>query len=120
LEVQRNIFDINSNTVQFECETFRSFLNYLQLFIQSSLICMANLVAALIYVYMQFFYTPSFFVIIGHVCWQLSHGIPAFVYLFLNRTIHREVFHMLRIHKRQQSVAPRAITVSKMPGGTEG
>ncbi|RCN37516.1 hypothetical protein ANCCAN_16571 [Ancylostoma caninum] len=43
-------------------------------FLQCSSICMANLIAALIYVYMQFFLTPSYFVLIGHVCWQLGHG----------------------------------------------
>ncbi|PIO72605.1 hypothetical protein TELCIR_05457 [Teladorsagia circumcincta] len=43
-------------------------------FLQSSSICMANLIAALIYVYMQFFPTPSYFVLVGHICWQLGHG----------------------------------------------
>ncbi|KIH67668.1 hypothetical protein ANCDUO_02000 [Ancylostoma duodenale] len=43
-------------------------------FIQCSSICTANLIAALIYVYMQFFKTPSYFVLIGHMCWQLGHG----------------------------------------------
>ncbi|RCN24260.1 hypothetical protein ANCCAN_30048, partial [Ancylostoma caninum] len=43
-------------------------------FIQCSSICMANLIAALIYVYMQFFPTPSYFVLVGHICWQLGHG----------------------------------------------
>ncbi|RCN37515.1 hypothetical protein ANCCAN_16570 [Ancylostoma caninum] len=38
-----------------------------------SSICMANLIAALIYVYMQFFPTPSYFVLVGHICWQLGH-----------------------------------------------
>ncbi|VDK51458.1 unnamed protein product [Cylicostephanus goldi] len=45
-------------------------------FLQCFFICAAYLTAALIYVYMQFFYTPECFVIIGHVCWQLGHGKP--------------------------------------------
>nr|CDJ89219.1 7TM GPCR chemoreceptor domain containing protein [Haemonchus contortus] len=43
-------------------------------FLQTSSICMSNLIAALIYVYMNFFATPSYFVVIGHICWQLGHG----------------------------------------------
>ncbi|EYC38673.1 hypothetical protein Y032_0702g1656 [Ancylostoma ceylanicum] len=68
-------------------------------FIQCSSMCTANLTAALIYVYMQFFNTPSYFVIIGHICWQLGHGFPAIVYLVLNRTIQREALALLRIRK---------------------
>ncbi|EYC18845.1 hypothetical protein Y032_0026g1398 [Ancylostoma ceylanicum] len=68
-------------------------------FIQCSSICTANLTAALIYVYMQFFVTPTYFVLIGHICWQLGHGIPAIVYLLLNRTIQREALVLLRIRK---------------------
>ncbi|KAK6058002.1 hypothetical protein COOONC_04431 [Cooperia oncophora] len=43
-------------------------------FIQTSLICMANVIGAVIYVYMQFLPTPSCLIMIGHICWQLSHG----------------------------------------------
>ncbi|KAL6735826.1 hypothetical protein Aduo_006233 [Ancylostoma duodenale] len=68
-------------------------------FLQCTSICMANLIAALIYVYMQFFPTPSYFVLIGHVCWQLGHGFPAIVYLCLNRTIQREALALLGIRK---------------------
>uniref|UniRef100_A0A0K0CYZ6 G protein-coupled receptor n=1 Tax=Angiostrongylus cantonensis TaxID=6313 RepID=A0A0K0CYZ6_ANGCA len=97
-----------------------SFLGYLlQFFIQSSLICFANLVASVIYVYMQFFYAPPSFVLVGHMGWQLGHGFPAFVYLLLNKTIQREVLQMLGIRKRQHAVAPRTRNTSKTPG-TEG
>ncbi|WKX95091.1 hypothetical protein Q1695_011948 [Nippostrongylus brasiliensis] len=66
-------------------------------FIQSTSICMANLIAALIYVYMQFLPTSPSFVLVGHFCWMLGHGFPAFVYLFLNRTIQREALELLGI-----------------------
>uniref|UniRef100_A0A7I4Y6X4 7TM GPCR domain containing protein n=1 Tax=Haemonchus contortus TaxID=6289 RepID=A0A7I4Y6X4_HAECO len=75
-------------------------------FLQSSSICMANLVAALIYVYMQFFPTPLYFVLIGHICWQFGHGFPAMVYLLLNRTIQREALLLLRLRKRHNSIVP--------------
>ncbi|CAJ0604776.1 unnamed protein product [Cylicocyclus nassatus] len=81
--------------------------------LQCSLICVANLTAALIYVYMQFFYTPPSFVLVGHVCWQLGHGFPAIVYLVLNHTIQSEVLILLRIRR------PNAVeTLTKSTGST--
>ncbi|ETN75677.1 hypothetical protein NECAME_12203 [Necator americanus] len=89
----------NSNHTAWFFSTFAPGHNNEDFFIQCASICMANLIAALIYVYMQFFTTPSYFVLIGHICWQLGHGFPAIVYLLLNRTIQREVLEMLRISK---------------------
>ncbi|KHJ76185.1 hypothetical protein OESDEN_24195, partial [Oesophagostomum dentatum] len=43
-------------------------------FIQCSSIGASNLIGSALYVYMQFLPTPSFFVIIAHICWQLNHG----------------------------------------------
>ncbi|KAK6061278.1 hypothetical protein COOONC_01054 [Cooperia oncophora] len=74
---------------------------------------MSNLIAALIYVYMNFFPTPSYFVVIGHICWQLGHGFPAFVYLFLNRTIRHEALTLLRIRRGPNALKPLAITSSR-------
>ncbi|KHJ85533.1 hypothetical protein OESDEN_14738, partial [Oesophagostomum dentatum] len=48
----------------------------------------------------SFLPTPSYFVLIGHICWQLGHGFPAIVYLILNRTIQREVLEMIGLHRR--------------------
>ncbi|KJH40574.1 hypothetical protein DICVIV_13466 [Dictyocaulus viviparus] len=84
-------------------------------FIQSTLICMANLLASLIYVYMQFFPTPQYFAFIGHCCWQLGHGFPAFVYLFLNRTIQRKVLEMLQIQHWSTTVKQAPLNSSKTP-----
>ncbi|KAK6019043.1 hypothetical protein OSTOST_15337 [Ostertagia ostertagi] len=89
-------------------------------FLQSSSICMANLIAALIYVYMQFFPTPSYFVLVGHICWQLGHGFPAFVYLLLNRTIQREALLFLGFRKRQIIVRPSIAVASKTVVATDG
>ncbi|VDO77649.1 unnamed protein product [Heligmosomoides polygyrus] len=52
----------------------------LQFFIQTSSICMANLTGSLIYVYMQFFETPAYFILIGHVSWMLSNGKHIFCF----------------------------------------
>ncbi|XGW08949.1 hypothetical protein V3C99_011339 [Haemonchus contortus] len=81
-------------------------------FLQTSSICMSNLIAALIYVYMNFFATPSYFVVIGHICWQLGHGFPAFVYLFLNRTIQREALALLKFSRKTNSLRPLGVTTS--------
>uniref|UniRef100_A0AC34RT55 7TM GPCR serpentine receptor class x (Srx) domain-containing protein n=1 Tax=Panagrolaimus sp. JU765 TaxID=591449 RepID=A0AC34RT55_9BILA len=63
-----------------------------QTFIQVTLICFLNGTAASIYVYMQFFYTPTWLVIIGQITWQASHGAVVFVYLFLNPGMRHALF----------------------------
>ncbi|KAI6236189.1 hypothetical protein M3Y95_00131200 [Aphelenchoides besseyi] len=35
--------------------------------------------------------TPSYMIIVGQVTWQSSHGGAVFIYLFLNRTMRREI-----------------------------
>ncbi|CAD6186881.1 unnamed protein product [Caenorhabditis auriculariae] len=62
-----------------------------EIFLQSTLICMVNFVAAMVYVYMQFFPVPDFVIVIGHISWQLGHGCPALIYLLMNRTIRTGV-----------------------------
>lgn len=46
-----------------------------QVFIQSFLICLINVVAAYIYVYMQYFTPSKWLVIVGQMAWQLSAGL---------------------------------------------
>ncbi|KJH47317.1 hypothetical protein DICVIV_06618 [Dictyocaulus viviparus] len=84
-------------------------------FIQSTLICMANLVASLVYVYMQFFPTPQCLIFIGQLCWQFGHGFPAFVYLLLNKTIQRQVLKMLRIDRYFSTVHPFTGSKRQLP-----
>ncbi|KAI6214363.1 hypothetical protein M3Y94_00259300 [Aphelenchoides besseyi] len=62
-----------------------------QIIAQATLICALILIAATIYVRMQFFDTPSYMIIVGQVTWQSSHGGAVFIYLFLNRTMRREI-----------------------------
>ncbi|KAK0402498.1 hypothetical protein QR680_016369 [Steinernema hermaphroditum] len=66
-----------------------------QIVIQSCSICAFNFIAAIIYVYMQFFETSVVFVIIGQMTWQASHGGAAIVYLSMNRTIRRGVVALI-------------------------
>ncbi|KAI6198299.1 hypothetical protein M3Y99_01888500 [Aphelenchoides fujianensis] len=58
---------------------------------QATLICALILIAATIYVKMQFFETPAYMIVVGQVTWQSSHGGAVFIYLFLNRTMRREI-----------------------------
>nr|pir hypothetical protein F36H9.6 - Caenorhabditis elegans [Caenorhabditis elegans] len=74
--------------------------SHTQIFLQSTLICMVNFVAAMIYVYMQFFPVADFVIVIGHISWQLGHGCPAFIYLFMNTTIRSGVSKLFRIKVR--------------------
>ncbi|GMS92497.1 hypothetical protein PENTCL1PPCAC_14672, partial [Pristionchus entomophagus] len=57
------------------------------IFIQATLICVFNVVSSLEYVYMNFFPPTPTLVEIGHLCWQLSHGAPPYIYLLLNKTV---------------------------------
>ncbi|KAJ1365426.1 hypothetical protein KIN20_025719 [Parelaphostrongylus tenuis] len=79
-----------------------------QVFIQSFLICLNNVVAAYIYVYMQYFPTPKLLVIIGQIAWQLSAGLVCIVYLVVNRAIRRGVIELV-IPERWKSELRRAL-----------
>ncbi|KAK0401365.1 hypothetical protein QR680_015740 [Steinernema hermaphroditum] len=74
-----------------------SFLSKLQrqLFFQVFWICTLNFTAAFLYVYMQFFPIPFFFITVGQVMWQGSNGGAVVVYLALNKTIRIGVFRMI-------------------------
>ncbi|EPB77146.1 hypothetical protein ANCCEY_03762 [Ancylostoma ceylanicum] len=66
-----------------------------QVFIQSFLICLINVVAAYIYVYMQYSAPAKWLVIVGQIAWQLSAGFVCIIYLTVNRTIRRGVIDLL-------------------------
>ncbi|CAD5227214.1 unnamed protein product [Bursaphelenchus xylophilus] len=58
---------------------------------QATMICMLILVAATVYVRMQFFETAGYMVVVGQITWQSSHGGAVFIYLFLNKTMRNEI-----------------------------
>ncbi|CAI5453338.1 unnamed protein product [Caenorhabditis angaria] len=66
-----------------------------QVFFQSVIICSFNAIAAYIYVYMQYFYSPPIIMLIGQFAWQFSNGSVCIVYLTMNRTIRKGVYEML-------------------------
>ncbi|KJH52787.1 hypothetical protein DICVIV_00994 [Dictyocaulus viviparus] len=67
----------------------------IQIFIQSFLICFINVIAAYIYVYMQFFSPPKWVVVVGQIAWQLSSGFVCIIYLTINGTIRGGVMRMI-------------------------
>ncbi|KAI6176024.1 hypothetical protein M3Y97_00753900 [Aphelenchoides bicaudatus] len=62
-----------------------------QIIAQASMICGLILIAATVYVRMQFFETPGWMIVVGQITWQFSHGGAVFIYLFLNRSMRREI-----------------------------
>uniref|UniRef100_A0A7E4ZWJ1 G protein-coupled receptor n=1 Tax=Panagrellus redivivus TaxID=6233 RepID=A0A7E4ZWJ1_PANRE len=83
-----------------------------QTFIQASVICSINATASVIYVVMQFVPTPPWLIIVGQIAWQASHGVPVFIYLFLNRSIQNAIRRMI--------LRPRQSTVSVTGNGNIG
>uniref|UniRef100_A0A7E4W2K4 Serpentine Receptor, class T n=1 Tax=Panagrellus redivivus TaxID=6233 RepID=A0A7E4W2K4_PANRE len=75
-----------------------------QTFVQATIICCINAVAAVIYVVMQFLETPTALIVIGQVAWQGSHGAPVFIYLCMNRTIRTAVLKLLKLKGHRAGV----------------
>ncbi|TKR73730.1 hypothetical protein L596_021008 [Steinernema carpocapsae] len=77
------------------------FTNHIQksIFCQAAFICSLSAIPALIYLWMQFFYTPEWLIAVGHLAWQGSNGGPAFIYMIFNRTIRRKVLSMFGIRR---------------------
>ncbi|GMR54930.1 hypothetical protein PMAYCL1PPCAC_25125, partial [Pristionchus mayeri] len=71
------------------------------IFIQASLICLCNVTASMEYNYMNFFPTPQLLIELGQVSWQLTHGMPPFIYLLLNKTVKRNCRRLFGLGKRQ-------------------
>ncbi|PIC24868.1 hypothetical protein B9Z55_018018 [Caenorhabditis nigoni] len=63
--------------------------------LQGVILCFFHASAALIYEYMQHFYSPQWLIITGHVVWQWSSGCLCIAYLTLNRTIRDAVLKMV-------------------------
>jgi hypothetical protein len=54
---------------------------YFQIFGQVVLISLVNDLAASIYVYMQFLYTPEWLIAVGQVLWSQAHGFYFFLFI---------------------------------------
>ncbi|CAD6195918.1 unnamed protein product [Caenorhabditis auriculariae] len=78
-----------------------------QIFLQSFLICAANLFAFLNHAIMQFVPLPAWFTFIAQAAWQVGHGFPVLVYLIINNTIRNEIFGFFV--KKQSTVTPSGV-----------
>ncbi|KAK0395089.1 hypothetical protein QR680_001111 [Steinernema hermaphroditum] len=62
-----------------------------QVTLQVALIGTLAIIAALIYIAMQYFPTPYPVIVIGQLTWQAGHGAASFVYFGMNNSIRRAV-----------------------------
>ncbi|KAH7719233.1 Protein SRT-41 [Aphelenchoides avenae] len=83
-----------------------------QMVIQATLICSLILIAATVYVYMQFFSTPAYLVVLGQMTWQGSHGGAVFIYIFLNKSMRRAVAEKFFPATPVNSIADITTTIS--------
>ncbi|CAJ0580152.1 unnamed protein product, partial [Mesorhabditis spiculigera] len=83
-----------------------------QLLIQSVLVCLFTFTTTTIWASLVVIPPTKFIMHIGHLSWQLMHGTPAFIYLFMNKTIQRRVLHKLF---KNQIGSTTAITTAKNP-----
>uniref|UniRef100_A0A915E5K6 Serpentine receptor class gamma n=1 Tax=Ditylenchus dipsaci TaxID=166011 RepID=A0A915E5K6_9BILA len=65
-----------------------------QFIIQTLIICALIVLAAAVYVYMNFFYLPPWLTIIGTLAYAANSGSPAFIYLVLNKNLRRASFSL--------------------------
>uniref|UniRef100_A0A914CG19 Uncharacterized protein n=1 Tax=Acrobeloides nanus TaxID=290746 RepID=A0A914CG19_9BILA len=82
--------------------------------IQAMCICIEMFIAALIYVYNQFFLLPDFIEVIAQVSWIGIHGDTPIVYLLLNASLRKSVFKMLHIPTSDITASNTAVVAMVM------
>ncbi|PIC24589.1 hypothetical protein B9Z55_017866 [Caenorhabditis nigoni] len=70
-----------------------------QIFFQSAMICAVNMLAAIIYVIMNYIVIPYWMILLGTFMWQLGNGAPVFIYLKFNKTLRNGVLRKIGLKK---------------------
>ncbi|EGT49196.1 hypothetical protein CAEBREN_31259 [Caenorhabditis brenneri] len=68
-----------------------------QIFFQSAMICAVNLLAAIIYVIMNYIDIPFWMILLGTLMWQLGNGAPVLIYLKFNKTIRNGILRKIGV-----------------------
>ncbi|CAJ0929442.1 unnamed protein product, partial [Mesorhabditis belari] len=63
-----------------------------KILIETILVCLPTLSTASLWASFAFVYPSDFLMHLAHLSWQLMHGMPAIVYLFVNKTIQKRAF----------------------------
>ncbi|KAF1755177.1 hypothetical protein GCK72_021746 [Caenorhabditis remanei] len=73
-----------------------------QVILQAAIICFFHSITSFVYVYMQFFYSPEWFIVAAQIGWQICTGSISVIYLTLNPTIRSSVRKMVCPARFQQ------------------
>ncbi|CAJ0929583.1 unnamed protein product, partial [Mesorhabditis belari] len=68
-----------------------------KILIQTTLVCLPTLSTASLWASFAFVSPSAFLMHLAHLSWQLMHGMPAIVYLFVNKTIQKRAFRRIAI-----------------------
>ncbi|PIC25246.1 hypothetical protein B9Z55_018253 [Caenorhabditis nigoni] len=82
-----------------------SFRVSIQILFQSALICLMNLTASMIYMYMNYFESPLWLIIFGNLVYQLGCCSPVFVYFTCNKTIRNGLLRKFGLKKKTAKVS---------------
>uniref|UniRef100_A0AC35TFV6 Serpentine Receptor, class T n=1 Tax=Rhabditophanes sp. KR3021 TaxID=114890 RepID=A0AC35TFV6_9BILA len=80
------IYKYKKNDKNFKLTNFKK-----KALIQCVFVCSLSLISGSIYIYMQYFPTSTFIVIIGQMAWQFNSGISSVIFIFLNDTTRRVI-----------------------------
>ncbi|EYC05694.1 hypothetical protein Y032_0080g1317 [Ancylostoma ceylanicum] len=68
----------------------------IMLFLQVLSLCVTTATASLIYVYMNYFTSPTALIIAANIVWQISHGVHGIVYLVVNQQLRRGLWSLFK------------------------
>ncbi|PAV61656.1 hypothetical protein WR25_00676 isoform D [Diploscapter pachys] len=85
-------------------------------FIQASIICCVNLIAAIIYVVMQNFTLPPIFVHIAQLSFQLVHSCPPYIYIAFNKAVRHKILSLFGVQMARTGQVTSGVYVNNKIG----